>query len=175
MNIEKSNTYYFEDNTVVIDQVISCREKGINGLKRGVGNLIAKIAFVPSEYNSADNLTRPKTTEELFAKDSNWFQPHPSFDQIGIPQFHRMQVKKILKKDDSNEANSLKELNELSAQFKATTNEIVKIMPEMRYQLEACTCQPISQSKITKLCNECYRPHLDTEIELYAVGKEGNN
>ena len=44
LNIEKSNTYYFCDNTVVIDQVNSCREKGINGLTRGVGNLIAKIA-----------------------------------------------------------------------------------------------------------------------------------
>ena len=59
LNIEKSNTYYFCDNTVVLDQIISCREKGINGLTRGVGNLIAKIAheipqghllFVPSEY-----------------------------------------------------------------------------------------------------------------------------
>ena len=96
--------------------------KGINGLTRGVGNLIDKttheipeghLLFVPSEYNSADNLKRPKTTEELFAKDSNWFQPHPSFDQTGIPQFHKMQVKKILKKDDSNEVNSLKDLNEL--------------------------------------------------------------
>ena len=45
----------------------------------------------------------------------------------------------------------------------------------MRYQYEACTCQPISQSKLTKLCNECYRPHLDTEIELCAVGKKDDN
>ena len=134
-------------------------------MTRGVGNLIAKIAheipeghllFVPSEYNSADNLTRPKTTDELFAKESNWFQPHPSFNQIGIPKFHRMQMKKILKKDESNEENSFKYSNELSAQTKATTNEIVNIMPEMRHQLEACTCQPISQSKLKKLCNECY-------------------
>ena len=152
----------------MIDQISSCREKGISGLTRGVGNLIAKIAheipdghllFVPSEYNSADNLTRPKTTEELFAKDSNWFQPHQSFDQAGIPQFHRMQVKKIFKKDESNEADSLKELNELSAQIKATKNEIVNLMPEMRNKLEACECQPILQSKLTKLCDECYRPH----------------
>ena len=131
------------------------------------------MLFVPSEYNSADNLTRPKTTDELFATESNWFQPHPSFNQVEIPQFHRMQVKKVLKKDDSKEVNSLKELNELSAQTKATTNEIVNIMPEMKYQLEACTCRPNSQSKLTKLCNECYRPHLDTEIELCAVGKKG--
>ena len=130
---------------------------------------------MPSEYNSADNLTRPKTTDELFAKESNWFQPHPSFNQIEILQFHRMQVKKVLKKGDSKEVNSLKDLNELSAHTKATTFEIVSIMPEVRYQLEACTCQPISQSKLTKLCNECYRPHLDTEIELCAVGKKGNN
>ena len=80
MNIGKSNTYFFCDNTVVLDQVISCREKGTNGLTRGVGNLIAKIAheipdgqllFLPSEYNSADNLTRPKATDELFANESN--------------------------------------------------------------------------------------------------------
>ena len=59
LNIEKTNTYYFCDNTIVIDQISSCREKGISGLTRGVGNLIAKIAheipdghllFVPSEY-----------------------------------------------------------------------------------------------------------------------------
>ena len=92
-----------------------------------------------------------------------------------IPQFHRMQVKKVLKKDDSKEVNALKELNEVSAQTKATINEIVNIMPEMKYQLEACTCRLTSQSKLTKLCNECYRPPLDTEIELCAVGKKNHN
>ena len=155
LNIEKNNTYYFCANTIVIDQINSCRKKGISGLTRGIGNLTAKIAheipdglrlFVPSDYNSAVNLIRPRITEELFAKDSSWFQPHPSFDPIGIPQFHRMQVKKILKKDDSNEENSLNELNELLAQTKATKNEIVNIMPEMRHQLDDCTCQLISQS-----------------------------
>ena len=25
------------------------------------------------------------------------------------------------------------------------------------------------------MCNECYRPQLETEIELCAVGKRGNN
>ena len=45
----------------------------------------------------------------------------------------------------------------------------------MRQQLEGCTCQQISQSRLTKLCNECYRPHLDTEVELCAVGKKSNN
>ena len=84
-------------------------------------------------------------------------------------------MKKIFKKDESNEANSLKELNELSAQIKATKNEIVNLMPEMRHKLEACECQPISQSKLTKLCDECYLPQLDTDIELCAIGKKANN
>ena len=100
---------------------------------------------------------------------------YPSFDQIGSPRFRRKQVKKILKKDVSSEANSLKELIKLAAQTKATTDEIVSIMPDMRHQLEACTCQPISQSKLTKMCYECYRPYLYKEIELCAVGKKGNN
>ena len=29
--------------------------------------------------------------------------------------------------------------------------------------------------KLTKLCSECYQPHLETEIELCAVGKKDNN
>jgi len=86
-----------------------------------------------------------------------------------------MQVRKVLKKDNSTEVSSLKELNELSAQTKATTNDIVNIMPEIKYQLEACNCRPNSQTKLTRLCNECYRLHLDTEIELCAVGKKDDN
>ena len=29
--------------------------------------------------------------------------------------------------------------------------------------------------KVNKMGNECYRPHLDIDIEVCAVGKEGNN
>ena len=44
LDMDKNNVYFYCDNTIVIDQIQACREKGINGLTRGVGNLIAKIA-----------------------------------------------------------------------------------------------------------------------------------
>ena len=70
---------------------------------RGFGNLIAKVANeileehlknFPSQFNSADNLTREKTVQEVFDENSTWFQPHKNFNQDGISHFEHIQWKK---------------------------------------------------------------------------------
>ena len=100
LNIDKKDVFYFVDNTIVLDQIAAGREKGVHELSRGFGNLIAKIAndipaghikFVPSQFNSADNLTRAKTVEELFDQKATWFKPHANFNHIGAPHFERIQ------------------------------------------------------------------------------------
>ena len=82
LDMDKNSVYFYFDNTIMKDQNEACREKGINGLTKGVENFIAKTAnevpdghlkFVPSEYNSAEYLTRARTTEKLFATNSIWF------------------------------------------------------------------------------------------------------
>ena len=69
LDIGCEDIFYYTDNTIVMDQIAGSREKGVSDLSRGFGNLIAKVAneipdghlkFVPSQFNSADNLTREK-------------------------------------------------------------------------------------------------------------------
>ena len=88
------------DNSIVLDKIAASREKGVGEFSRGFSNLIAKVAneipdghlkFVPSQFNSADNLTQERTVQELFDKSSTWFQPHENFSQDGIPHFERIQ------------------------------------------------------------------------------------
>ena len=90
LQLSDDKRLFYVDNTIILDQIEACREKGYSQLTRGVGNLIAKIVsevpkaqlnFVPSEYNSADNLTRLKTVEQIFSKDATWFQPSVYFNQ----------------------------------------------------------------------------------------------
>ena len=104
LNIDKKDVFYFVDNTIVLDQIAAGRKKGVNELSRGFGNLIAKIAndipagnirFVPSQFNSADNLTRVRTVEELFDQQATWFKPHANFNQIETPHLERIQWKKV--------------------------------------------------------------------------------
>ena len=73
-------------------------------MSRGFGNLIAKVAneipeghlkFVPSQFKSADNLTREKTVQEVFDENLTWFKPHKNFNQDGVPHFERIQWKKV--------------------------------------------------------------------------------
>ena len=80
LDIDSKDIFYYTDNTIVMDQIAGSREKGVSGLSRGFGNSIAKVAneipdghlnFVPSQFNSADNLTREKTVQQLFEEGSN--------------------------------------------------------------------------------------------------------
>ena len=43
LDIPKENVYYYADNTIFLDQLEACKSKDINGLSRGIDNLIAKI------------------------------------------------------------------------------------------------------------------------------------
>ena len=88
----------------MLDQIESCRVNGIANLTRGVVNLIAQIAntippghllFCPSETNSADNLTRIRTVDDIFNERATWFAPHEYFHQEGIPHFARVQLQKV--------------------------------------------------------------------------------
>ena len=91
-------------NPIVIYHVSGSRGKRVGDLSRGIGNLLAKVAneipeghliFVPSELNSVDNLTRERTVQEQFDKNSKWFQPHKRFNEDGISHSARIQWKKI--------------------------------------------------------------------------------
>ena len=79
LDIDSEDIFYYTDNTIVMDQVSGSREKGVSEMSRGFGYLIAKVAneipeghlkFVPSPFNSADNLTQEKTVQELFDENS---------------------------------------------------------------------------------------------------------
>ena len=80
LDIDSEDIFYYTDNTIVMDQITGSRGKGVSDLSRGFENFIAKVAneipdrhlkFVPSQFNSAGNLTREKTVQELFEESSN--------------------------------------------------------------------------------------------------------
>ena len=93
--------------------------KIVNDIPDGLCN------FVPSEYNSVDNLTRIKTVNELVNASSTWFKPHPKFDQTGISVFDRVQIIKLRDNEAALE-NELKVAKELSSIAKNDINQIVQ-------------------------------------------------
>ena len=81
---------------------------------------------MPSEYNSADNLTRVRTVNDLFSDESTWFTPHPSFNQPGIPYFDRVQIKKV----SDNVTAAENELKIAAEIFAITKNDVKEIEPK---------------------------------------------
>ena len=210
LNIPKECIYYFVDNTIIIDQIVASREKGVSELTRGVGNLIARVAneiseghlrFVPSEYNSADNLTRIRTVDELFKKEATWFRPHINFDQIGVPHFERMQIKKVfehamvatdcgnisdaelghLKKKLDNaftvankEQATRADLQHRSNLFTMATNKLQMIVPEKMTTLRNCNCNQSERPHKTdvRICETCMMNLPNETAELCSAGTE---
>lgn len=151
----------------MLDQIESCRQNGIASLTRGVGNLIAKIAndvpadhllFCPSECNSADNLTRIRTVDDIFSKNSTWFTPHLHFNQPGVPKFERVQMKKVV--DDQSDKNngSQAALTKNKEMGYIAAKNLAKVSPEETRNLGMCKCkhEPTAKSKTNHICSECY-------------------
>ena len=65
-----------------------------------------------------------------------------------------------MKNYETNEANYLEELEEILIQTKKAKNEIINIMPEMRRELEAFTCIPDFQHKMSRICILDFKPSL---------------
>lgn len=114
LNISEKDTYIYEDNTMVLDQIEACSQNGIGSFTRGVGSLIATIVndiptghlkLYPSECNSADYLTRVRTVEDIFGEGATWFTPHPHFNQTVVHKFERVQSRKVF--DDKPDKNSV--------------------------------------------------------------------
>ena len=83
-----------------------------------------------------------------------------------------MHDKKIMKINDSKEANSHTEIKKMSIQTGKAKYEITYIMREMIQELETCTSRHESQIRMTKLCNRCFKPSLMEEIDICVVGKK---
>ena len=156
----------------MLNQINARREKGYSQLTKGVGKLFAKIVnevpkaqlnFVPSEYNSADNLTRVKTVEQIFSKDATWFQPSVYFNQPDIPKFVRVQVKKCI---DTN-----KEMEQKKALLGKAKRDIALIAPEKLQEIEAYRCNHINAKKRKIFCSVCPST-AETEIENSFTGME---
>ena len=87
------NIHHYVDNTVIIDMLRKYKIKEVahNRISANTCALILKtldlerLHFVFSEANSADYLTRPKSTHELFQTDSIWFRPMKVLINQGYP------------------------------------------------------------------------------------------
>ena len=214
LDIDSEDIFYYTDNTIVMDQVSGSREKGVSEMSRGFGNLIAKVAneipeghlkFVPSQFNSADNLTREKTVQEVFDENSTWFKPHKNFNQDGVPHFERIQWKKVRESTlltAEEEHQIIQEFDEIAKnkkiqadKEKQTRNELethkenVRLAnhtigttnPQQLEILNLCECDENGDEteRIRKLCNLCFREKIKARPtgveELCLAGTESQS
>ena len=186
LGISKTDIYYYADNTVVLDQIEACRQNGISSLTRGVGNLIAKIAneippdhlnFCPSEYNSADNLTRIRTVDDIFDENSTWFTPHHHFNQTGVPKFERVQLRKVFDDKPDKHSASQAEMKINKEMACMTIDHLAKVSPEKARDIKRCKCaaRSLATSKVDRFCGDCYLDFPPEEKEICVVAGESDD
>ena len=119
--------------------------------------MIAKIAtdipadhllFCPSECNSADNLTRIRTVDDVFNKSATWFTPHPHFNQPGVPKFERVQMKKVFNDQYDKNNDSQAALTKNKEMVYIATENLAKVSPEETRNLGMCKCKHESTAKL---------------------------
>ena len=107
VELTKKQIHFYVDNTIILDQISRWAEKKVAS-SRIVSNActnilneidIGQLHFIFSQANSADYLSRPKLTKDLFQEGSYWFCPSSVFNQTGIPTFERMQYSKFTTKE----------------------------------------------------------------------------